>query len=152
MALHQWFWISISHKFPIHTSSSAFLASLLPFLRVEYESDFRVREKGISDRRLESTLANRETFWKFWHAFYKPLVIDAYLGEVNFQTKTKVATVSAGRVWKGSHGLGKKVQVITVCAALGGFNAKISLDTGRQPLYQHGSNNKYILPLQHMLK
>ena len=37
-------------------------------------------------------------------------------------------------------------------AALGGVNANIALDTRQQPLHQPGSNNKYILPLQHILK
>ena len=53
---------------------------------------------------------------------------------------------------KGSHGRGKQVKVGTVRAALGGVNTKIDMDTGRQLLHQPGSNNKYILPLQHMLK
>ena len=53
---------------------------------------------------------------------------------------------------KLSHGREKQVKVETVRAALGGVNAKIVLDTGRQPLHQPGSNDKYIIPLQHMLK
>ena len=85
-------------------------------------------------------------------AYCKPFVIDPYLEEVDFQTKTRVATVFSGRVRKGSHGRGKQLQVGTVRAALGGVNANISLETGLQPLHQPGSNNKYILPLQHMLK
>ena len=72
--------------------------------------------------------------------------------EVNFQTKTRVATGFSARVKKGIHGCGKQVQFGTVRAALGVVNAKIALDTGRQPLHQPGSNKKYILPLQHMLK
>ena len=66
--------------------------------------------------------------------------------------KTRVATEFAGLVRKGSRFRGKQVQVGTVRAALGGVNANIVLDTGRQPLHQPGSNYKYILPLQHMLK
>ena len=53
---------------------------------------------------------------------------------------------------KCSHGHEKQVQVGTVCAALGGVNVKISLDTGQQPRHQPRSNEKYILPLRHMLK
>ena len=53
---------------------------------------------------------------------------------------------------KGSHGRGKQVQAGTVRAVLGVVNAKIKRDTGREPLHQLGSNDKYILPLQHMLK
>ena len=54
---------------------------------------------------------------------------------------------------KDSHGREKQVQVGTVYAALGGVNANIApLDAGREPLHQPGSNDKYILPLQHMLK
>ena len=52
----------IPHKFPIPTFSSAFLARLLTFLRVEYESDFQVGDKGISNGRLEATSVNREKF------------------------------------------------------------------------------------------
>ena len=52
---------------------------------------------------------------------------------------------------KGSHGRGKQVQILIVLAALVGVNAKISLYTGRQSLHKPGSNDKYILPLQHML-
>ena len=44
------------------------------------------------------------------------------------------------------------LQVGTVRAELRSVNAKIDLDKGQQPLHQPGSNNKYILPLQHMLK
>ena len=95
---------------------------------------------------------NRETFWELWRTYCKPLGIDPCLEEVDFQTKTRVATGFSGRVPKGSHGRGKQVQVVTVRASLVGVNANISLDTGQQPLYQPGSNNKYILPLQHMLK
>ena len=53
---------------------------------------------------------------------------------------------------KGSPGRGKQVHIGTVRAALGGVNTKIALYTGRQPLHQPGSNDKYILPLQHILK
>ena len=55
-------------------------------------------------------------------------------------------------MWKVSHVRGKQVQVGTVRAELGGVNAKISLRTGQQTLHQPGSNDKYILLLQHMLK
>ena len=95
---------------------------------------------------------NREKFWRFWRAYCKPLLIDPYLEEVDFQTKTRFATGFAGRVRKVSHVRGKQVQVGTVRAALGGVNTKIVLDIWIQPLHQPGSNNKYILPLQHMLK
>ena len=125
---------------------------LLPFLLVEYESVFQVGYKGISDGIVEATLGDRKNFLGFWRAYFKPLRIDPYLEEVDFQTKTRVATGFAGRVRKGSHGLEKQVQVGTVCAALRGINMKISLDTGRQPLHQPWSNDKYILPLQHMSK
>ena len=96
-------------------------------------------------------MANREKLWKFWRAYYKPFGIDPNLEEVDFQNKTRVATVFAGRV-KKNHSRGKQVKVLTVCATLGGVNAKISLETGRQPFHQPGSNNKNNLPLQHMLK
>ena len=129
-----------------------FLARLPPFFCVEYKNDFRVGYKGISDGRVEATSEIRETFWRFWCAYCKPLVIDPYLEEVNFQTKTRVATGFAGRVPKVSHGPGKQVQVGTVRAAIRGVNAKISLDTGQKPLHQPGSNDRYILPLQYMLK
>ena len=72
--------------------------------------------------------------------------------EFYLQTKTRVATRSVGRVQKGIHDRVKQVQVGTVCVALGGVNAKIALDTGWQPLCQPGSNKKYILLPQHMLK
>ena len=91
---------------------------------------------------MEATSENRETFWGFLHAYCKPLGIDPYLEEVDFQTKTKVATGFAGHVQKGIHDLVKQVQFGTVRAALGGVNAKIALDTGQQPLHQPGSNNK----------
>ena len=97
-------------------------------------------------------MENREKFWRFWRAYCKPLGIDLYLEEVDFQTKTRVTTGFAGRVQKGGHGRGKQVQVGTVRAALGGVNANIDLDTGQQPLHQPVSNNKSILSLQHMLK
>ena len=45
-----------------------------------------------------------------------------------------------------------QVHFRTVHATLGGINTKIALDIGRQPLHHHGSNEKYILRLQHMLK
>ena len=69
-----------------------FLARLLLSIHVEYKSDFRVRDKGISDGRVEATFANRETFWRLWCAYCKPLGIDPYLEEVDFQIKTRVAT------------------------------------------------------------
>ena len=87
-----------------------------------------------------------------WRAYCKPLGIDPYLEEVDFQTKTRVATEFEGRVQKCSHGHGKQVQVGTVRAALGGVNANIYLDIGQQPLHQLGSKDTYILPIQHMLK
>ena len=68
------------------------------------------------------TLANRGKFWRFWSAYFKYLVIDPYLEEVDFQTKTRVTTGFAGRLQKISYVRGKKVQVGTVCASLGGFN------------------------------
>ena len=128
------------------------MARISTYLRVEYDSDFRVGDKGISDGRVDATSDNRDKFWRFWRAYCKPPGIDPYLGEVDFQTKIRVATGSATRMQKGSHGHGKQVQVGTVLAALGDVNAEISLDTGQQPLHQPGSNEKYILPLQHMLK
>ena len=69
-----------------------------------------------------------------------------------YKPKTRVATGFAGCVWKGSHSRGKQVQVGIVRAALGGVNVKIALYTGRQPIHQPGSNEKYILPLQLLLK
>ena len=72
--------------------------------------------------------------------------------EVNFQTKTRVAIGFAGWVQKDSNGHGKQVQVGTVRAALGVVNASIALDTAQKPLHEPESNNKYILPLQHMLQ
>ena len=63
-----------------------------------------------------------------------------------------VATGFSVHVRKSSHGHGKQVQVRILHSSLGGVNTKIALDTGRQPLHQPGSNEKYILPLQHMLK
>ena len=68
--------------------------------------------------------------WKFWRAYCKPLGIDSYLEEVDFQTKTRIATGFVGRLLKGSHGRGKQVQVVIVRTALKGVNAKIALDTG----------------------
>ena len=97
-------------------------------------------------------MANREKFWSFWRAYYKPLGIDPYLEGFDFQTKTKVTTGFVGCVRKVSHCRGKHVKDGTVCASLRGFNAKIDLDTGQQPLHQSRLNDKYILPLQHMLK
>ena len=85
-----------------------------------------------------------------WWAYCKPLVIELYLEEVYFQTKTRVTIVFAGRVRKVSHSRGKQVQVGTVRASLGGVNEKIALDTGRQSIHQPGSNYNYTLPLQHM--
>ena len=97
-------------------------------------------------------MGNRKRFWRFWRAYFKPLGIDPYLDELDFQTKTRVETGFAGRVRKDRHGRGKQVQVGTVRASLESVNTNIALDVGRQPLHQPGSNNKYILPLQHMLK
>ena len=88
----------------------------------------------MSNVREEATSKNRETFWGFYHAYCKPLGINPYLEEINLQTKTRVSKVFAGRVQKFSHDRGKQVQVGAVRAALGGVNAKIYLDTGRQPL------------------
>ena len=98
------------------------------------------------------TSDNRETFWRFWREYFKSLGINPYWEEVDFQTKTRVATGFTGRVQKGSHGRGKQVQLRKVRASLGGVNANIALDTGQQPLHQPGSIDKYILPLKHMLK
>ena len=72
--------------------------------------------------------------------------------EIDLQTKTRVAIGFTSRVQKISHGREKQVQVVTVNAALRGANAKIYLDTGRKPFHQPGSNDKYIIPLQHTLK
>ena len=63
-----------------------------------------------------------------------------------------VATGFSGRLQKFSHGRGNQVHIVTVRAALRGFNANLALDTGRQTLHQPGSNNKYILPLQYIIK
>ena len=128
------------------------MSGLPPFLRVEYKIDFRVGDKGVSDGRFEVTSENRENLWRFCRAYCKPLGIAPYLDEVDFQTKTRLATGFSGRMQKGSHCRLKEVKVRTVRAALGGVNANIALDTGRQPLHQHGSNDKYTLLLQHMLK
>ena len=98
------------------------------------------------------TLANTETFWRFWNEYYEPLVIDPYLEEVNFKTKIRVATGFSARVQKGFHGHGKQAQIGTVRAALVYVNAKIVLDTGQKTLHQPGSKDKCILLLQHMIK
>ena len=79
---------------------------------------------------MEATLENRKKFWRFWRAYCKPLGIDPYLEEVNFQTKTRVETGFAGRVQRGSHRREKKVQVGTVRASLGGVNANMDVDIG----------------------
>ena len=107
MALNKRFRISIPHKFPIPISSSAFVAKLPPFLRVEYESDLRVWYKSIYNGIVEETSANRETFWKFWRSYCKPLGIDPYLEKANFQTKTRFVTGLAGRVRNCTHSRGK---------------------------------------------
>ena len=70
------------------------------------------------------------TFWMFWRAYCNPLGIDPYLEEVDFQTKTRVATGFEGRVRKGSHSCGKQVQFGTVHTALRGVKADIALDIG----------------------
>ena len=72
----------------------------------------------------------------------KPLELTHTWEEVDFQTKTRIETGFAGRLQKDSHGCGKRVKFGTVRAALGGVNAKIALNTGRQPLHQPGSNEK----------
>ena len=72
--------------------------------------------------------------------------------EVNFQIKTRSVTGFAGRVQKSSHSRGKQVQVGTVSASLRGVNTKIDLDTGQQPLHEPGSNDKYIIPIEHIIK
>ena len=82
-----------------------------------------------------------KSFGGFGVPIVNPFGIDPYLEEVDFQTKTRVATGFAGRVWKGSHGHRKQVQVGTVCAALVGAKEKIALETGRQPLHQPRSKN-----------
>ena len=101
---------------------------------------------------MEATSLIRKKFWRFCRSYCKLLGIDPYLEEVYFQIKTRVVTVFAGRAQNSSHRRGKHVQLGAVRAALEGVNSKIYLDTGRQPLHQPESNNKYILPLQHMLK
>ena len=101
---------------------------------------------------MEATLANRGKFWRFWRAYRKPLGLDPYLEKVNFQTKTRVTTGFEGRKQKGSHVRGKQIQVGTVREAIGGDNAKIYLDTWRKPLHQPVPNDKYILPLQYIIK
>ena len=98
------------------------------------------------------TSEDRENFWRFWSAYFKPLGIEPYLEEVDIQTKTRPATEFSGHVQKGIHGRGKQIQVGTVCEALVGVNTNTYLEKWRQPLHQPGSNENYILPLQHMLK
>ena len=51
------FLLRMNYKFPL--PQSVFLLRLLPFLRVEYKSDFRVGEKEISNGRVEETSENR---------------------------------------------------------------------------------------------
>ena len=135
MAFHYRLWVYIPYKFQIPTSSSAFLSRLQPFLCLYYESYFWVGYKGISYGRVKVTLLNREKFWRFWCAYCKPLGIDSYFEEVDFQTKTMVATGFSVHVRKSSHGHGKQVQVRILHSSLGGVNTKIALDTGRQPLH-----------------
>ena len=130
--------MSIPYKFQIPTSASAFLAWLLTFLCVEYKSDLQVGDKGISDGRVEVNFPNREEFWRFWHAYCKPLIIEPYLEEVDLQTKTRVAIGFIDRVQKVSHGREKQVQVEKVRAALRCVNTNIALDTGQQPLHKLG--------------
>ena len=36
---------------------------------------------------MEAALENKEKFWRFWRAYCKPLGIDPYLEEFDFQTK-----------------------------------------------------------------
>ena len=88
------------------------------------------------------TSANREMFWRFWCAYFKPLRIDPYLEEVYFQTKTRVETGFSGHMKKGRRGRGKHIKVGTVREAIEGVNTKIDLNTGRQPLHQPGSIDK----------
>ena len=80
--------------------------------------------------------ALREKFWRFWSYYCNPLGIDPYLEEVDFQTKTRVATRFEGRVQKGTQGRGKQVQYGKVRAALSGVNAKIALSTRQKILHQ----------------
>ena len=72
-------------------------------MSVEYKSYSFVGYKGIFDGRVEANLANRVGVWRFWCAYCKTIGIDPDLEEVDFQNKTRVATVFAGRVQKVSH-------------------------------------------------
>ena len=111
-----------------------FLARLLPFLCIEYNSDFWFGYKRISDVRMEATLDHRGSLWRLCRVYCKPLGIDPNLEETDFQTKIRFATGFSVHMRKGSQARGKQVHVGTVYAALGGVNANISLDKGRQSL------------------
>ena len=98
---------------------------------------------------MEATSEIRERFWRHWCNYCGPLRIDPYLDEESFQEKIRTAT---GRVRKSRYGHGRQVKTGSVRAALVGVNAKISLDTGCQPLHEDGAIEKYVFPIQHMLK
>ena len=101
---------------------------------------------------MEATSEIREKFWRHWCDYCGPIGIDPYLDEESFQDTIRTATGFAGRVRKGRYGHGRQVQTGSVRAALGGVNATIALDTGRRPLHEKGAVEKYVLPIQHMLK
>ncbi len=99
----------------------------------DYARDFRAADEGYYLGRVAATTENRQTHWKNWTAYVRPLGLDPYLQGVRYTTRVRVLTGFAARVRHGYYGRGKRVAVGTVIGALMAVGHEIALACGDNP-------------------
>ncbi len=123
---------------------------LPPELRAGYARDFHLADTAFQAGRVEATSKIRETRWRNWCTYVKPLGVDPFLDGTPFQTRVRCLTGYAQRVRTGFFGHGRQVQGTTVSQAITAIGQTIALAQNVNPTKVEGSN-KFLPALQVVL-
>ena len=115
-----------------------------------FQSDFRIGDAAIHNGCVDTPTKVRKNDWHQWSGYCDALRVDPYLVNTSFCSIVCTAIGFAGRIQTGGAWHGEVVWVGSICQALGGVNAQITLNTGNQLLHQPRESNKYLVPIQHM--
>jgi len=116
------------------------LATLRPGASDSYISDFRVADESIANGRVSSTSLERENFCLKWCEYVRPLGIDPYLHDTEFNTIIRAVTGFGGRVRGGNFGRGHQVSCGRVAVAIWAIGQTCELDRGCNPLHRAPEN------------
>ena len=126
--------------------------SLPDFQQDLYQSDFAAADKAFRAGRVEATTSARETYWKHWESYCKPLGVGPHLSysSTPYSVRARVLTGFAARVRSGFYGRGRQIKADSARSAITAVGQTISLDIGINPT-KEDNGTKLIFPIRLML-